>query len=508
MVVWFAMDAKWIAVMWLGLLALPAIGLGAGGDTEGKARFEQLSSQLEDADPGKRRRAVRDLALLGGRRAWEQVLRSLEDPKGEVADEAQFALGGLDEPRVQKQLFGRAGLKSKDPLVRRRVAESFGRMKHAVEGSDLLREIQRREPLKSEMLLWSVERLAQAGKLGGDLEKCARGLEKLAKGIGEGTVRAQAACALTVVDPDRAKACLGNWLGDRAPELRRAALLCAVQMEHDAVLSLGRRLLEDKVGGVRLAALQAVASAGVKESLVLLVVRLEAEPRYRLKVACVELLQQLSGRRTKMNPSVWRRWVESQPADWAGSATAASPAEVGGTSSFAGLPILSDRVCFLIDFSGSLWYEREGRPARKGKVDELVRASMPLLREGTKFNIMPYTGEPHPWREQLVDASARNVKQAIADFEANRVRGSGNVFDAVLLALSDANTDRLVILTDGAPTGGARWKLELMVPLLRQRVRFSGVAIDALVVDARPGLRKFWFQLAQQTGGRAVAIEL
>lgn len=502
------MHAKWMLVMWLGLLALPAWSGGNGGDASTKSRFAELEAQLVDQEPSTRRRAVRDLAVLGGRKAWELVIGSLDDSKGEVADEAQFALADLDEPRVLRQLFGREGLKSKDALVRRRVAEAFGRMTCELDALDLVREVQRRDPLMSEMLLWSVERLALTGKLGEDQGKCARALEKLAKARGDGVVRAQAACTLTAMDPSSAGRCIGKWLGDKASELRRAALLCAVQIEHDDALKMGVRLLGDPAGGVRLAALGAVASAESKRSLELLVERLELEPRFRLKVACVELLQGLTGRKTKLNSTAWRRWIQAQPADWRAGERATAQAEVGGTSAFAGLPILSDRVCFLIDFSGSLWYQREGRPARKGKVDELVREALPRLPEGTQFNIMPYTGEPHPWREQLVKASPRNVKQAISDFEANRVRGSGNVFDAVLLALSDPSTDRLVILTDGAPTGGARWKLDLMVPLLRQRTRFNGVAIDALVVDARPGLRKSWFKLAESTGGRAVAIEL
>ena len=121
---------------------------------------------------------------------------------------------------------------------------------------------------------------------------------------------------------------------------------------------------------------------------------------------------------------------------------------------------------------------------------------------------MPYTREPHPWRPAIVPATERNVRAALADFEACTEKGSGNAFDAVRLALFDRRVDRVVILTDGAPTGGARWRLELMVPLLEQAARFDRVAIDSIVVDARPGLRKHWEELARRTGGRSIAVEL
>jgi len=175
---------------------------------------------------------------------------------------------------------------------------------------------------------------------------------------------------------------------------------------------------------------------------------------------------------------------------------------------FAGLPILSDRLCFLIDFSGSLWYEREGRPPRKLKVDELLREALPRLSAETELNLIPYTGEPHPWKSALVPAKKRNIEEALEDFEKTTVRGQGNVFDAVLLALQDPKTDRLIVFTDGAPTGGDHWKLELIVPLLVQATRFRGVAIDSIVVDAPPRLRKHWARLAELTRGRTIGIEL
>ncbi|MFT7485672.1 MAG: HEAT repeat protein [Candidatus Paceibacteria bacterium] len=505
---------KWNAL----LSGLICIGFSLGWGTafagtpqavEGPPRdLDLLTRELTNKDAGKRRRAVRDLAQIGGRKAWPLVIEALADPKGEVADEAQFCLAGLDEPKLMRSLYGKQGLGSRDALLQARVAEALGRFDSPLDAQQLLKRVSRPNPGTSEMLLWSIERLARRGKLAGDLAKCGRGLKKLAQGSGSVSVRCQALCALLAVDEDCAREVLTQMLGDRVAQVRRTALNGLVRLDPHVALEVGARLRADESPCVRLAALNAIGLGRNKRSLLLLAERLELEDRYRLRVACVEELQQLSGRKHKLNPVHWQRWIESLPEDWMASTHAENLAEVGGTVSFAGLPVLSDRVCFLIDFSGSLWYEREGRPARKGKVDELVRASLPRLSAETEFNLIPYTGEPHPWRESLVEATPRNVRAAISDFEENTVRGSGNVFDAVLLALEDEATDRIVILTDGAPTGGARWKLDLMVPLLQQATRFNGVAIDAIVIDARPGLQKHWFRLAQSTGGRGVALDL
>ncbi len=261
---------------------------------------------------------------------------------------------------------------------------------------------------------------------------------------------------------------------------------------------------------MRLAALELLATDADRGALVTLLERLEVEPRFRLRVACMEHLQRLTGRRSRLDPRPWRGWIEGLPSDWRSTGGQGPEAltDPGGTASFAGLPVLSDRVCFLVDFSGSLWFEREGRPARKGRVDDLMREALPRLPEGTRFNVMPYTGVPHPWREALVPAREREVREALSDFEACRERGSGNVYDAIRLALEDPEVDRLVLLTDGAPTGGVRWKLELMVPLLAQATRFDRVAIDPVVVDARPGVLRHWTRLAEATGGRALGVDL
>lgn len=468
----------------------------------------ELGQAMRDPDAAKRRRAVRDLAALGGRDAWELVVEALADPKGEVADEAQFQLALLDEERVLRDLLGKRGLRSKDPWVRQRVAEAFGRMSAEIEWKDLVEKVSRRDPALSEMLLWSIERRVSVANLGGDLDKCARTLAKLVGQGGEARVRAQALSALALLRPEMVDKLVAKLIKEREPVLRCALLDVLRTSESEALWETALRLKADPDPSVRLAVLRALRELGTRAAVALVIERLEVEPRLRLQVACLATLQSLSGLKHRADPRPWRRWLASLAEDWVASPGGTPTTEFGRTASFAGLPILSDRVVFLIDFSGSLWYEREGRPARKGRVDELMREALPRLTEEAEFNVIPYTGEPHPWRPALVRATERNVKIALADFEANTVRGSGNVFDAVLLALGDPRVDRLVILTDGAPTGGRRWKLELMVPLLEQAARFRGVAIDSVVVDAAPRLRRPWADLAARTGGRSLAVDL
>jgi hypothetical protein len=500
---------------------------GAAGDPE----LGELATRLEEGDPALRRRAVRELAALDRREAWELVVTALADPKGEVADEAQWQLAACREGRTWKGLLRGDGLRARDPLVRLRVAELLGRAEGAAgggfDGVELLGALDPREPEVAETLLWSVERLARAGRLTGDRGRLVRELARRLERRGPARVRAQALLSLVAVDRRALGPRASGLAADREPAVRVA--LCEALAVADAAGGPGEatldpleevgidrqrlvsRLVADGHPSVRLAALDLLAASADRDALVTLVERLELEPRFRLRVACMEHLQRLTGRRSRLDPRPWRGWIKGLPPDWRATEAAGTQvpdSDPGGTASFAGLPVLSDRVCFLVDFSGSLWFEREGRPARKGRVDELMREALPRLPEGTHFNVMPYTGVPHPWREALVPAREREVREALSDFEACRERGSGNVFDAIRLALEDPEVDRLVILTDGAPTGGVRWKLDLMVPLLVQATRFDRVAIDPVVVDARPGTFRRWSDLAGATGGRALAVDL
>jgi hypothetical protein len=66
--------------------------------------------------------------------------------------------------------------------------------------------------------------------------------------------------------------------------------------------------------------------------------------------------------------------------------------------------------------------------------------------------------------------------------------------------------DTLVVLFDGAPTGGTRHRLELIVPLFLERNFARRVTLDLVLVDASRKLQRLWGELAAGTGGRVVSV--
>ena len=481
--------------------------LGVAAAQSEREEFAALVERMNDKDPAKRRVGIKRLAEIGTTDAWGLVIAALADPQPEVADEAQWYLARLSDPKLVQRLLDRDGLRGQDPMVALRVAEALGRMSGPIDGTQLLDRMRRNEPAIARALLWSIERLAERQVLEGDPRKLVRELGKLASARGEGELRATALMALAATAGEEARGAIVSALSDREPAVRVAGLASLRHFVDEEAMAHVRRLVTDPERAVRHQAVLELERIGSPAALGALIDRLEGEERPRLRLRVLAALQHLSGLKHRFDVRPWRAWLAALPEDWrAARVTASEPP--GATVAFAGMPILSDRLAFLVDFSGSLWNPRPDGTTRKDIVDEHVRDVLPGLPETTEFELVPYTAVPHPWQGKLVPARRKNLEEGVRWFEGCKERGQGNVFDAVLAALADPRVDTLLILSDGAPTGGQRWNLDLMVPLLIEATRFRHVAFDHILVDAPPRLRRRWESLSELTGGRSIAIEM
>ena len=278
-----------------------------------------------------------------------------------------------------------------------------------------------------------------------------------------------------------------------------------------------RPILADSSPFVRHRAIGSLARILTSPSVAFLVDRIEVESDPRVRARLVSTLQEASGLRHRDDPRPWRDWLARLPDDWRPPRETSGGWEAeprGRTTSVDGVPIVSSRIAFLIDLSGSIWQARKDGSTPKQVVDRELRRVLESLPPKTRFNLIPYTSDPHPWKDELVEAKPAHVRAAAAWFENRRDRGSGNFWDAALLALEDPDVDTIWVLTDGVPTGGPRYCLELMVPLLVERNASRGVAFDSLLFRrlapchralARAGAphRRTLAQHRSRTGGRA-----
>ncbi|MBI5431237.1 MAG: hypothetical protein HZA52_00215 [Planctomycetes bacterium] len=514
-----AVGARVLVASAAGARAVRAAGSGALGRQD----TGEAEKKLNSTDPKERQEAIRDLAELAGD-AWAIVLKKgLRDPEARVADEAQLRLGELTNTKSVPLLFGKDGLASGDEWVRVRVAEALGRMDVPLEAKTLVGQLDERAPAVRRTLVWTLERRERAGRLS-DAERgaFAAALQKLAEKDKDPDVRAAATVAgfrmLTTMQGAPGEsvrgALLEQALAGKAWQVRAAGGLCALDLGRDVQLATLEKFATDEHPGPRALAVGAVAALepnadGTIAAAKLLVDRLEFDTNQRIRLDAYDALVRLSGFKYPLSPKPWRDWLRD-PRPYGEKATNTPMGEYVGVTmtTFAGMRVRSQRVAFLIDLSGSMWEPKADGKTRKAAVDVEFERALSQLTPETQFNLIPYTQDPIPWQKKLVPATPQNVKAALEFFKGCTQRGKGNFWDAWQLALSDPAVDSVVVLTDGAPTGGRRWNLELMRPLLAEQNRFRRVALDAILVDAKGHLTELWKAMCADNRGTVHSSEL
>lgn len=512
-----------------------------------------LASGLKAAHPQERKRALKLLVAEGSPAAWRLVFSALADGESQVADEAQLSLARLPSTALAAELAGRAGLAHRELPVRLRAVEALGRVGLSLDVALLLSALDDREPEVAHLALWSLERLANQQHLSGDFGRAGSLIERAARTHRDGGVRAAAVCAraaiAAVAAREQARAqseasdgsagtahagpttspladiveLLARCREDRDGRVRCAAAMAARVLPAAQALSLTSALARDPHEPVRLAMIETCEALACRAGVMALIASFEHEEQPRARAELTLALQRLSGLKHRDDPRPWRDWAQALPLDWqptllpqgqtvsgrlnGAAAAAGGEARTSARTNFVGLPMTSLRVCFAIDFSGSMWTPMADGRIPKELVDSQLRATLETLPSETWFNIVVFTNDVLPWRPKLVMANPNNVRTAIADFERCQAHGRGNFFDAALFALEDPSVDTLLTLTDGVPTGGFHSHLDLVIPLLLERNRFRRVAFDTVLVDAPPGSERRWRVLSQESGGRVVSTE-
>jgi len=465
-------------------------------------RMNELSLALESRHPATRRVAVRSLAEIASTEAWELVLPCLGDPSGEVADEAQWVLPQIERADL---LLGRGGLRSRDPLVRLRVAELIGRCPGPFEGVDLAKHMTRREPDHAAALAWSLERLARADALSEDETRCGRWVARAVRFGGQ--AGAASLMCLEALNSSELESELQRAADARDELLRAAAAEALVRRAGPGDWRLVMSLAQDEDPGVRRALVEALNIAPDRQAAILCVDRLGLEAVPTIRARTLHLLRSWSGLRHRYDPRPWLEWALALPSGWT-PIERTEPVERLGTTTFAGIPVSSDRLCILVDLSGSIHTTMEGGLTRREYVELELERLLMSLPQTAKFNIIGFCDEPHAWSKGLVENRRGKAVQAMKWFRRLSVRGKGDLFAAAELALGDPDVDTLLVFTDGVATGGRRWKLELMALLLEQECRFRGVSLDSVLVDASARTVRCWQEISERTGGHSTELKI
>jgi HEAT repeat protein len=474
--------------------------------------IDVLSRSLASEKEIERVSAVQRLALLRSKEAWLLVVGAMKDVSPRVADEAELQLAKCDDMDVIDELAGRAGAQSPDPWI---AIHAVGALTGGENPSVAAFEaaLKAKNDDARSIAYAGIERNAAALLAVGKVPRSIVGaLEKGVQPLGRGgEAQAAALMALAALEPAKSVDWIARAESKQSPAYLCALLAIASDDRGDAAKRLFAMGAAHPDRAVRAATVEALASEPDAERVKLLVDMLAAEKNTRLFWTIDGELERLSGLSGSGKPDFWQGWVARLGPEWKPVTGTARRSESAGDTEapkLAGMPILSGGIAILVDCSGSTWEVRADGSTVKQRLDKELEKALQALLPTARFNVVPYTDVPIPWEKRLAPATPANVAKASKFFVGCKASGKGNFWDAAMWALEDPDVDTILVLTDGAPTGGRRWNLDIMRARFLEKNRFRHVVLDAVLVHAGKSLIGKWKDWCTATGGRELTLDL
>lgn len=316
-----------------------------------------------------------------------------------------------------------------------------------------------------------------------------------------------------------------------------------LQLRDQANGKLEELLVRDPIWQVRSAAAFALAIQKCKPVVPALIRGLEAElarkkDPWAMDMRLHRLLEGLTGQ------SVVEGSIEPWKTFWAreGASFAVKPRTEPGAKAkaeakyerFFDLRIESDRVLFVLDFSGSMAEPVQLQARTTGAapgvattkaalvVSELKKLIM-SLPDGALVNLVVFSDEVRIWRQEggrpaLVKLDDETRDDLLGNFlDSLRPNGPTNLYDALNAALDfggrglhdkyyAAGFDTLYVITDGAPTAGAITDKDEIRRRVREQNQLRKIAIHCITFGDQNDT-SFLKPLAEENGGRHVHVE-
>ena len=432
------------------------------------------------------------------RRNFDQLLRSLRsvrDPK---------ALKWLNDKKLDSE---RAPL-----LARYAAADVLGRASY-----------QPAEPVLTGLLLHpaallrkaAVRALALLGS-SSSVEDITRASRKLRRDI---EFQREAVRALIRLDPTAAQEMLLALGNSQDVSLRTLVITALGKVSSEESLVRRIEALIDPAWQVRSAALRSLGKERDARLIDALLDAMEREKGALLPqvVACL-----IAATGADLGPEVadWRKYWERErdrydPVDIArreaeqqGGQTYVRKADpdAARTPSYFGVEIVSRRIAFVIDCSGSMsasvTVPREGGGSDTMErialaKDELLTA-VEKLRPGTFFNLIKFSNNPvnlHPKPVRLSKKSVKTAQQFVLGLQPG---GGTNIYDSLAEVLKAGEVDTIFFLSDGAPSMGTFIDTERILEEILRLNEESQVTIHTISVGFTS---TFMEQLAEQNRG-------
>jgi hypothetical protein len=283
---------------------------------------------------------------------------------------------------------------------------------------------------------------------------------------------------------------------------RLLGLSLLLELGADAGIETAQQSLGHKSWELRSLAFRYLTRCRDVASIPLLIARYEREEG-RLAAELDQALFVHTGTRC-WKRSDWERWWSKHKTGFVlphpDSVKGGGSSSGGKTISYHDIPVVSSRMCFLVDRSGSMSAPigTDKKFNRLAAAKEQLTRVVEALPATTWVNLIDYETGVHPmWDEvRKLDAEARkDMLNRVANLQ---LAGGTNIFEALEAAFKDPKVDTIYLLTDGQPSSGRLTNAEDIIDEVRRWNRTKQVVIHCIGLGIDSDLLK---RLAAMTGG-------
>jgi len=310
-----------------------------------------------------------------------------------------------------------------------------------------------------------------------------------------------------------------EFVASAQAEVRNAAIEHLVKDGRADHLELVIEQLGHRDWSTRLTSLHALQSLRDARSVGPIIAQMQKEIG-RVKVEFGDVLFALTGQPFRQASKSWSRWwegarenfeiISEEELEDARAAMELRRLKEVTNSKFFGIRIISQRVIFIIDVSGSmeesmrLQFEGGKALTRMAVARRELTLAIQGLARGALFNIITFSSGVDSWLEGGVAAADSTSREEAEAFVSRLLPGGGtNLYEAIQLAFEDPDVDTIFILSDGEPSAGAVTDPGAIRNEVASWNEHRGIAINTIAVGGRFRILEW---LSEDSGGKHVKL--
>ncbi|MGK0203296.1 MAG: hypothetical protein ACI9S9_002374, partial [Planctomycetota bacterium] len=286
-------------------------------------------------------------------------------------------------------------------------------------------------------------------------------------------------------------------------ESRMLGLAMLHEMESPAAITHAQRYLKNRAWELRSLSYRYLTKSRDVTSIPLLIARFDKEEGRLAHEVSTALFKHTGTRCWKQRE--WTAWWRHNKVGFAlphpKSVEGGGSTTGGNTVSYYDIPLVSARIAFLVDHSGSMGAKvgtdrkRNRLTAAKEQLLQVISA----LPKTHKVNLVPFeSAVAQVWRE-LKSLNNSNRRELLEEINKIKLAGGTNTYGAIMAAMEDPEVDTIYLLTDGVPTQGEVVDAEEILEAVMRENRTRQVIIHCISVGMKSTLL---MDLAALTGGQ------